>query len=254
MTVPVLTISNRDPDPVRESYYHLPAFKESCKRQGFSPIFMPCLPYRGLMTKPKKTLEFLEKEGAKWEHVIICDAWDIVFLAGPDEIIYNWKGLGAPIVFNAERNCFPVPEFEKAFTAICPYVWEVLPQGSAGQTPIQYRFLNSGFICGVTEAIVQMLREMDLENAPDDDPATGYGPNDQEGYQRWFLQHHEGRAALDYRGILCHSLHDSTEREFTFRPEQKRVVSMLTHNEPCVFHGNGSGKAWLERIIRWLGL
>jgi hypothetical protein len=248
---PVITISNRIP---HEPYYFFPQFMASCTRQGFQPVFLGGPPqatgwknplYKGLMSKPKLLLEYLLKEGSKFEHVIVCDAWDIIWLTTPEEVIYNFKGIGRPIVFNAERNCFPRADFKDKFTLITPQ-----------DSP--YRFLNSGFFVGETAAVIQMLQEMHLENIPDDskNPDGSWNtPNDQEFYQQWFLETAKGLiAGLDYRGILCQSLHDAGPREFAYIPDRKRVVSLLTGNEPCVVHGNGNGKEWLKKFITWLNL
>lgn len=250
MTPPVLTISNRIPDPVRESYYKLPEFLESCRRQNFFPIFLGGEPrpgirnqlYRGLMSKPRLLLDWIEASGAKHEHLIVCDSWDVIFCAGPDEVLYNWNIFGAPIVFNAETNCFPKSDL----------AWKHPP------SPTKYKYLNSGFFVGNTEAIRQMLLWMKERTQFPDDVQKPDGswvtPNDQQFYMEYFVEAGMPSIRLDHTGILCASLHDADEREYAFLPDKKRVVSLETRNEPCVLHGNGNGKRWLERIIKWMGL
>lgn len=244
-TVPLITISNRRPDPVRESYYHLDAFEASCKRQGIVPHFLEGT-YRGLMSKPKLLLAYLKKDGAKFEHVVVCDAWDILLLTTTADLVYNYQVFNTPIVFNAERNCFPRADFREEFNRV------------NGQILRSYRFLNSGFLVGNTEAVITMLEQMELEKYPDDyrdDKGQWHGVNDQEVYQDWFLhKDKQTLATLDYNSILCQTLHDSEPREFAFVPDRQRVVSLLTGNEPGAVHGNGNGKEWLKRMIGWLNL
>lgn len=201
------------------------------------------------MSKPKMLHEWIQKEGAKYPHVIVADAWDILFLTTPDEILYNYKGFGTPIVFNAEKSCFPRADLAPKFDVMVPE--QVYP----------YRYLNSGFFVGETDSIFHMLTEMRIGDIPDDkqnEDGSWTCHNDQEYYARWFIGDFAWTlsriACLDYRGILCQSLHGSGDREFAYFPDRKRIVSLLTGNEPCACHGNGSGKDWLKRIIGWLGL
>lgn len=244
----VITISSREPDPVREKYYHHREFQESAKRNGIVPHYLNEGTYRGLMSKPKFLKAYLDREGSKFDHVIVLDAWDIVLLTSVEEILYNYKGFGKPIVFNAERNCFPRSDLAPDFDALAP---------TQNRT---YRYLNSGFFVGETDSVMQMLVEMNLDSIPEDtkDEAGNWKCyNDQEFYTLWALKDANripSLAYLDYAGILCQTLHDAGPNEFAFKPDTKRVVSLLTGNQPCAVHGNGSGKEWLEKIIGWLGL
>ncbi len=243
MKIQAITISSREP---HEKYYHLKEFRTACQRQGIVPHFLNEGPYCGLMSKARHLLKYLKREGASFDLIVSMDSWDFLPLVGLPEMEYNYKGFGAAIVFNAETNCFPRADLADKFP----------------QSPTKYRFLNSGFFIAETAAAIQMLEEMHLDEIPDDTrrPDGSWECwNDQEFYSRWYVNDFQWSAAnivraLDYTSILSQTLHDAGEREFYFDPERKRIVSMLTHNEPCCVHGNGNGKAWLERIIRWLNL
>ncbi len=119
-----------------------------------------------------------------------------------------------------------------------------------------YRFLNSGFFVGETEAIINMLRSMRLEELKDDftrPDGSKHEPNDQENYQLWYLSNQD-KARLDTTACICQSLHASLPDEFEFVIAGQLVRSLLTMNCPLVFHGNGSGKEWLKKIITALEL
>ena len=240
MNTPVITIANRVPDPVKEPYYCYPQFLASARRHGIEPFFLTGV-YDGLMAKPRLLLEYLLKEGARFEHIIVCDAFDILLLTGTDEIIYNYRGFGSPIVFNTERNYFPDAGRRDEFP----------------KSPTPYRFLNSGFFVGDTAAVIHMLETMrDKWGFPADrrkPDGSWETPNDQQTYSAFFLDNQD-KVRLDYPGILGQTLHDSGPREFAYVPDRRRVVSLMTGNEPCVIHGNGNGKEWLKRIITWLNL
>lgn len=236
--VAVLTVSSRVPDPVKEPYYKLQAFQASCKRRNIEPIYLQGQ-WRGLMSKPRWLLAWLEKNGQDYDHIIVTDAWDVLMVATVEEMIGKFNNQKFPILFNAERSCFPKPELAERFPS----------------SPTPYRFLNSGFIVSKTDAAIQMLRDMRLETLPDDVLPDGkvVNTNDQEHYQLWFLDHQD-KADLDREAMICQSLHDAGATEFYIDPTAVRITSRVTGNMPCAFHGNGSGKEWLSKIIRWMQL
>lgn len=244
----VITISSRVP---HEAYYFFKQFQASCARVGITPHYLNEGQYRGLMSKPKFLKAYLDREGSSFDHVLVVDAWDILLITSIEEILYNYKGFGRPVVFNAERNCFPRGDLAPQFDALAPNINGVLSP---------YRYLNSGFFVGETDAVRQMLNEMNLSEIPDDTrnaDGSWLCHNDQETYGLWFLRdtaREKPIAALDYFGILCQTLHGSEPAEFAYRPDTKRVVSLLTGNQPCAVHGNGGGKEWLQKMITWMGL
>jgi hypothetical protein len=190
------------------------------------------------MTKPKLLLKYLEGEGREADISILTDAWDVLICSSLDEIVFKFRAFNAPIVFNAERNCFPRADLAERFPTC--------------STP--YRFLNSGFIVGQTEAMIEMLRMMKLDEQRDDfqrPDGTWESSNDQTEFQLFWLANCT-KATLDTNAVICQTLHDAAPEEFGM--EAGRVTSRLTGNQPSVFHGNGSGKVWLETIIGWLGL
>lgn len=238
MRTQVITISSREPDLVREPYYHLREFKESARRNGITPHFLSEGTYRGLLSKPKFLKRYLDREGSNFDCVIVVDAWDIIFATGTDHIVERFGAFNAPILFNAERSCFPRADFAEKFP----------------ESPTPYRYLNSGFFIGYTDAVMAMLVNMKLDDLAEDHrrpDGTMHEPNDQEHYQAWYLAN-QSKAALDTHASVCQSLHASEPDEF----EQLSLAgggiafrSRVTGSFPHVFHGNGSGKEWLKTII-----
>jgi len=241
MNTQVVTISSRVPDPVKESYYHLDVFKKSASEHGIEPHFLNEGPWGGLISKPKHLLKYLEREGSKFGIICSLDAWDTLLVSSLDAIVAKFKGIDAPIVFNAERCCFPRTDLaEKHPVALSPY-----------------RYLNSGFILGYTEAVIEMLREMNLGSIPDDHvmpDGKKWEPNDQGYFMEWYINHQQ-KAALDSQAFICQTLHDAGPDEFEQMPGYaNRIMSRVTGNFPAVFHGNGNGKTWFEKIMKWRGL
>jgi hypothetical protein len=235
MNVPVLTISSRRP---HEPYYYLDAFERSCAKQGIAPIFLPGTPWGGLMTKLRRLQEWLETKGMGYSIVIFCDSWDIIFVNSVGSIVHKFEAQKVPLMFNAERSCFPRGDLADKFP----------------ETGTPYRYLNSGFMVGYTVAILDMLRDLNLPSIPDDHTQPDgkrFEPNDQGYIAQWFVDH-PGRAALDTSATICQSLHGSGDDEFEFL--NGRVVSKLTGNTPSAFHGNGGGKVWLRKIMEWLNI
>lgn len=62
------------------------------------------------------------------EHLLFIDAWDIICLRGPDELIARFESMGHPWVMAAEPYCFPDINLTERYPPCAT----------------QYRYLNSG--------------------------------------------------------------------------------------------------------------
>jgi hypothetical protein len=234
MSTQVITISNRIP---AEPYYFYKEFLASCNRRNINPHFLPG-PWGGLISKPRNLLTYLEREGAAFDTLIFSDAWDIVFSGDVSEILEKFKTFDKPIVFNCERACWPRADLTDRFPP----------------APSPYRFLNSGFFVGKTEAVIAMLRGLKMDDIKDDyqKPDGGwYHNNDQDNFQAFYVDNQD-KIALDNNALICQSLHLAEPDEFYIKPP--RITSRITGNAPSAFHGNGGGKDWLKQIIGWMGL
>ncbi len=227
MSYQVVIISNRWPN---EWYYLHKEFFKSLK--GFQALHIQPMQWGGLSTKPKVLYAAIKDGTIKTDHIIFTDCWDMVFAKTPDEVMSHYNSFEKPIVISCERNCFPADlkdDFDKVDT-ISPY-----------------KYLNSGFIVGETEAILTCLEAMDLPNLYDDhyDPIKqcNVHPNDQFEWQKiWAKQPVE--IALDYNQLLSQTLHDETIDTFEFN--EKGIFNKITETYPCAFHFNGGAKDNLQ--------
>lgn len=238
MQYDVISISNKRP----EAWYYL--FDEYIKSLGsYHPkIFQPSY-WGGLSTKPKFLHYLIKEKHINTSHIIFTDCWDLVFAAEPDEIIEMYRIMNIPIVISSEANCFP-DDLKAEFDERKP--------------PTKYKYLNSGFICGETEAILYCLEKMDLPNMQDDhyDPIKqcNVHPNDQFFWQQIAIKYPE-LITLDYKQILSQTLHGESIDNFDF--SKARIKNNLTGSYPCTFHFNGGSKddmSLREPILKHLNL
>jgi len=222
----IVTVMNRIP---AEWYYLV-------KQCGASLKGEPCLvinysdtdQWKGLNTKPKWLYRAIKDGFIPEKYMIFTDCWDVVFAAAPEEIIFNYEHFFTDIVISAEQNCFPSDEkdnFDKYFSET------------------KYKYLNSGFIVGETEAILTCLEAMDVNNLPDDrwmpDEQINFHGNDQHEWQKIFLRQ-PVNMKLDRCQVLSQTLHDADIADFDFGGE--RIVNKITKSRPCAFHFNGGSK------------
>ncbi len=141
MDYTIVTVSNRFP---QEWYYlHKEFFKSLNNHKILLVDYTPAgRTWNGLTTKPKWLYDALLSGAVDTKYMIFTDCWDLVFATEPDEIIDIYKCMNADIVISAERNCFPTDLKER---------YDELALLEGQNSP--YKYLNSGFIVGETEAI-----------------------------------------------------------------------------------------------------
>jgi len=222
MSYKVVAISNRQPT---EWYYLYNQFFQSL---AVEPLHIRPTYWGGLSTKPKILYQAIKDKVIDTEHIIFADCWDLVFTTHPDEIMKRYYSFNVPVVISCEKNCFPADlkeEFDRT------------------QSPTDYKYLNSGFIVGKTEAILECLEAMDLKNLQDDhydaEKGCNYHPNDQFEWQKIFVKQ-PVPIALDYYQSLCQTLHDVNIDEFDF--SEARIRNIKTNSYPCAMHFNGGSK------------
>jgi hypothetical protein len=223
MSYKVVAITNKRP----EAWYYL--FDEFFKSlKGTEPLVLQPTHWGGLSTKPKTLYQAIIQKIIDTKYIIFADCWDLVFTAPADEIMMRFRSFNAPIVISSEMNCFPTDlkeEFDKL------------------QPPTPYKYLNSGFIVGETEAILACLEAMDLPNLPDDhyDPVKqcNVHPNDQYEWMKIFVKQPVS-IKLDYYQVLSQTLHGEDISNFDF--SQPRIRNITTNTYPCSLHFNGTAK------------
>lgn len=236
----IVTVSDREPT---EWYYLSKEFKKTTDNKALvlSPELMQSR-FNGLGTKPRWLYKAIKDKTINTSHIIFTDSWDVVFCTSPMEIMERYISFNFPIVVSCERNCFPddlKSEYDKL------------------EAPTPYKYLNSGFIVGETEAILAVLEAMDLPNQPEDHrraDGTNFHLNDQ---SLWLEQGIKRRdlVTLDYYQTLSQTLHEGKIEEFDL--SEKRIRNKITNSYPCTFHFNGGSKdnmSLREPILKHLNL
>lgn len=230
----VVTVSNRIPT---EPYYCWPAFIESLRRFNYTPIVLGMgEPWKGLMTPPRKMRDWLRANNTD-EIIIMCDSWDLVFATNPDYIEQEFKRItSARLLWNAEKNQWPATEFN-------------FPEVG---TP--YRYLNSGFVVGYANSLLQVIEEMEIDSIPDDHTnAAGVRiePNHQEYFQQAFV-YGSLPQVIDSEVRICQALHAVAPEELDLTGEY--IQNTITKSFPMAFHMNGTHETWRDKILTKLGL
>ncbi len=227
MITPVLTCHSREPRAF-ETYYRYWALVNSLRRLGCAPTTLAYndSSFAGLMSKPFFFCNWL-KTNRPTGHVILCDAWDVIFTEHPDSLVERCKSLhGDAVVFNAERSCWPRADLAEHFP----------------DTGTPWRYLNSGFICGPSERVLAMLEALDIESIGFDRPDGKGGrfePNDQGYFQELFLKQ-PVPMALDGKCEIAQSFSGCDMNDFEITAQG--VLNKVTGTRPGVAHFNGGSK------------
>jgi hypothetical protein len=227
----IVAISSHVPT---QSYYMYQEFLASCRRFGYEPIILS-EGYGGLGTKPKMLKRAIESGIVKDKYIIFCDAWDILFQRDPTVLD---KSNDDCLVFNAEKKCFPNPKLAEKFP----------------ESRTSYRYLNSGFSTGSTNAYLKALKEMKADEIPADTrlpDGSWNNPNDQEYWQKEYL-FGTTEIYLDKMCDYCQTLSDVTEDELDF--SSPLIRNKETWTTPFCFHVNGRKEEWKPKLVAHLGL
>lgn len=231
----VVTAANKAPS---QDYYCWDAFNKSLARYNCEPVVLGWeQEWKGLMTKPNLYFEWLRGHNLPDEPIVICDAWDIVFAADPNEIYAEFLDVAghSEILWNAEKTKFPPSELH-------------FPE-----TGTSYRYLNSGFAVGYPMAFQRMFEWMKLDTIGFDrqDGDRKIEPNDQLYFQKAYV---ESRIpmALDAKAEICQTLHGVEESELDFSGD--RIRNVETGSYPICFHMNGHKERHRDKILAKLCL
>lgn len=164
----------------------------------------------------------LEKIDNLQDHIILfTDSYDVIFAAPPIEIVTKFRNIKKPIVFSAEKTCWPDPEVEFQYPRLNS----------------EYAYLNSGGFIGYGDKIKQLISD-EVENWEDD----------QRYYTKKYLESPESYH-LDSEQYIFQTLNlaiDDVEIDKNFG----RLKNIVTKTNPCVIHANGpsSVKEFLRNI------
>lgn len=195
-----------------ERGYHI--LRESCNRCRIDITTLGSgTPFRNNLDKIRLTDAFLEAAGNEFTHILFCDGYDVVFASSLSSIVDSFLSFPSPIVFSAERGCWPDPKLETLYPT----------------APTPYRFLNSGLWIGEIAHVRPILKHL-LQ--------TSYSQKcDQRMFTKLFLTD-AAPIALDYYCRLFQSLYLS-ESDLEWDPVQSTISICLIQDKPNPFASEG---------------
>ena len=164
----VITVATEDND-------ELGRFKDSCKRYnipflilGLGDDWRSGRAENGVLLEPggAQKIIYLRDEIKNWNNledtiIMFTDSYDVMFNGTPMEIVRQFRDMKSPLVFSAEKTCWPDEEVSDSY----PYA------------DSEYLFLNSGGFIGYGDHILKMVNhEIDIEE------------DDQRYYTKYFLE------------------------------------------------------------------
>ena len=164
----VITVATEDND-------ELSRFKDSCKRYnipflilGLGDDWKSGRAENGVLLEPggAQKIIYLRDEIKNWDNlgdtiIMFTDSYDVMFNGTPMEIVRQFRDMKSPIVFSAEKTCWPDEPAKENY----PYV----------ESP--YYYLNSGGFIGYGDHILKMVNhDIDIEE------------DDQRYYTKYYLE------------------------------------------------------------------
>lgn len=196
---------------------------DSCEHLGINlQLYGLGEPYLGLRdAKVAQLIKNLDKLDT--EYVMISDSNDVLFVRTANEILSRYHELRRPVIFAAEKQCFPQPLMADCYPKI--------------STP--WKYLNGGGYIGKKEDILAMLVAA-LKLKPH--PSNLYRSRDWECDQFLFAQLLiEGYGiTLDTSCSIFQCVGDITEDEYE-------------KADPCLYHYNGHSKGIVEQYNKRFG-
>ena len=188
----VITVATEDNDELQR-------FRDSAKRYGVPYIVLGLgddwksgRAVNGVLLEPggAQKIIYLRDEIKNWENlqdtiIMFTDSYDVLFNATPMEIIRKFRDMGSPIVFSAEKTCWPDTEIAERYPMV----------------DSEYYFLNSGGFIGYGDHIIKMVNH-DIDIAEDD----------QRYYTKYYLESgYEIPEATPFSGIKenMYELHEN---------------------------------------------
>lgn len=229
MSEPLYTIVTVCTHYPEQDYFCLKEYAKSLNGEPILVLDAEYTKYSGLGSKPKGVYRAIKEGLIKTEYIIFTDCFDFVFAVPPKELFEEYlKWEGHPLVFSAEKNCFPADLMEQ---------YDALDNMGSS-----YKYLNSGMIIGKTADLLATLEAMDLANVPEDyrmEDGNNFHVNDQFLYQQIFLKQ-PVKMELDYAQALCNTLHSVKLEELNF--DEDGIYNKECSVYPLSFHLNGSAK------------
>lgn len=231
----------------KEPYYILEQWSASLARYGVKPTVLGQPPYAwkwgGLVSKVKFLKRAIDEKIITEQVVVFADCFDLVYAAPPRELVDRFVAMNMPIVIGAEKDFF-VAHNNIQMAAMHP------------PSPSSFKYTNTGFLIGYTEAFDEALDEMEVDFLRDDYRLPGGGmieDNDQLAWMRQLL-FGKVRMGLDHTAALVANCHGVKLDELEFLPDRK-IRLKETGTTPMVIHFNGNKEPETKApILKHLGL
>lgn len=156
-------------------------------------------------------------------YVMIADAFDVLFLAHPDEVLRRFLAMNHPLLLNADKRLWP--RSHPSDMQRKEYY------DSLSTSP--FRYLNSGCYVGETQFVVEFLQ------AARDAPAHPRRPHDDQG--KIHKEFYERGARLDCRCEVFQVLNRVRDHEIE-RPGELDLHDLVFDTWPIVVHANKRGR------------
>jgi hypothetical protein len=198
-------------------------FWNSCRYWGITPLILGYgLQFGGFTQKARLLFRALCRLYKTTRIVLFADGFDSLLVGSPQSILDEYVTFQSPLVFSAERNCWPDAEKANAYPP--------------AQTP--YRFLNSGGYIGEARYILRLLASAGAVAWP--------SGSDQRQFMQVFLNRPDS-ITLDHECRIFQCLH-LAEEDVEYRAEG--IHNRITGSMPKVLHANGHSN--LAPALRWL--
>lgn len=196
-------------------------FQESCARWGIVPVVLGLgEPYRQNTDKILYLQRFLSQVSDDLDYMLFCDAYDVIVGAELSRIVERYFGLKSPLVFSAEKTCWPDANLASRYPECA--------------TP--YRFLNSGLWMGEVGAAKKLVERLARR------VTDSRSRSDQRLYTEAYLSS-EFPMVLDYRCSVFQSLHLALD-DLELNERGEPVRNKMTCGQPLIFHGNGGSNMY----------
>ena len=173
--------------------------------------------------------------------IIFVDGYDVMFTGNPLDILARWKQMNYPLLFAAERFCYPNDGVETKNRYADLDAHANTNSNTSASRPTPYKYLNSGGFIGRAWQVRAMLDSIELEDDEDD----------QRAYTTNYL---EGRhiQALDTQCQIFQCLNGSVQ-DLTIDTGRGCVYNKITQTWPAIIHANGPTKKWFDTDGKAIG-
>ncbi|KAM4714261.1 multifunctional procollagen lysine hydroxylase and glycosyltransferase LH3 [Anableps anableps] len=158
--------------------------------------------------------------------VLFVDSYDVIFAAGPDELLSKFSSLGHRVVFSAEGFCWPDQRLASKY-----------PEVHSGK-----RYLNSGGFVGFASDLGAIVQQWKFKDNDDD----------QLFYTRIYLDRNQRtrfNMTLDHHSRIFQNLNGAIDEVvLKFERAKVRVRNVAYDTLPVVIHGNGPTKLQLNYL------